>query len=153
MIDKANVSSFTANTTTNCHSLFLNDEFGNFANAISGRLEESKMEMNIGSTLATTNLSIDAQFFADPDAPIYSHIDKYRSEINAAIIKQTSLSPKHLSKIWNIKEDLADKAMAQTTHLLRRGLDNELSKRYSTNDRMLRYKQINSQFYTDTLFV
>ena len=31
-------------------------------------------------------------------------------------------------------------------------MDGPFSRRYSTNDRMLRYKRIHSQFYTDTFF-
>ena len=39
-----------------------------------------------------------------------------------------------------------------TTQLNRRSIDASLSRRFSANDRMLRYKRINSLFYTDTFF-
>ena len=58
-----------------------------------------------------------------------------------------------MSKIWNISNDAASKALAQSTQYCRHGASNALSRQYSTNDRMLRYKRINSQFYTDTFFV
>ena len=57
----------------------------------------------------------------------------------------------HLSKIWKIKEDLADAAIDHNTQLCKRHADNGLSRNFSTNDRMLRYKRINSVFFTDTL--
>ena len=41
----------------------------------------------------------------------------------------------------------------QTTQLNKQGADNDLSRHFSTNDRMLRYCRIDSQFFTDTFFV
>ena len=67
--------------------------------------------------------------------------------------RSTTISAEHLSKIWRIKPEVASKAIAQNSHLYRQGMDTELSKRFSTNDRMLRYKRIRSNFFTDTFFV
>ena len=67
--------------------------------------------------------------------------------------RPNTISVKHLSKIWRITSEVASKAIAQNSHLYRQGMDTELSKRFSTNDRMLRYKRIRSNFFTDTFFV
>jgi len=69
------------------------------------------------------------------------------------VSKPKTISFDFLSKIWNISEDLASKVLDQTTQLNRQGADNDLSRHFSTNDRMLRYRRINSQFATDTFFV
>lgn len=82
-------------------------------------------------------------------------IDDYKvDEINSAqASKPHIISPKFLSKVWNIKPDLANKSIDQTTQLDRSGADNNLSCQFSMNDQMLRYKHIESRFFTDTFFV
>ena len=88
------------------------------------------------------------------NAPIFGHVNDYRAQIDALEAKKPGkVSPEFLSRIWQIKPDLAKKALNQTTQLYRKGEDNALSCQFSTNDRMLRYKRIESQFYTDTFFV
>mmetsp|Transcript_12713 Transcript_12713/g.18113 ORF Transcript_12713/g.18113 Transcript_12713/m.18113 type:complete len:240 (+) Transcript_12713:2517-3236(+) len=58
----------------------------------------------------------------------------------------------HLAKIWRVSPDEAEKALDQSTILLRKGSSNPLSRCFPTNDRMLRYQRINSYFFTDTFF-
>ena len=67
--------------------------------------------------------------------------------------RPTTISAERLSKIWRIEPEVASKAIAQNSHFYRQGIGTELSKRFSTNDRMLRYKRIRSNFFTDTFFV
>ena len=67
--------------------------------------------------------------------------------------KPKTVNAEFLAKIWNIKNELASKVINQNTHLCIRGEDKDLSRLLSTNDRMLQYKRINSQFFTNTLFV
>ena len=57
-----------------------------------------------------------------------------------------------LAKLWSITEDTASGAIEHNTQLNRQSADNSLSRHFSTNDRMLRYKRIKSTFYTDTRF-
>ena len=139
-VDRSSISSFRATTH---HNNMNNDEESDLASNLEAQLEISKMKMAIGSTVGMSDF--DGLFIPDPDG-------------TGEICSTTAQLPKgitstHLSKIWKIKEDLAQRALDQTTHLYRQGMDNELSKRLSTNDRMLQYKRINSQFFTDTLFV
>lgn len=56
-----------------------------------------------------------------------------------------------LSKTWMITEDLAQDSIDKNTQLVQHNQENSLSRNYSTNDHMLRYKQLMSVFYNDTL--
>ena len=51
-----------------------------------------------------------------------------------------------LSKVWKFDLDLAKKTLDVTTQKCKRVKDPSLSRNYSTNDRMLRYKLI-AQFF------
>ena len=57
-----------------------------------------------------------------------------------------------LSKLWCISEDLTKGAVDQNTQLCRHVSDNIMPRQFSTNDRMLRYRRINSTFFSDTMF-
>ena len=119
-----------------------------FAKSLNDCLESSKFGISIGSV--TSYIEDAPELFE----PIFGHIDDFKSEIDAVQANRPGkVTPELLSKIWHIKEDLAKKTIIQTTQLYRQGADNDLSRQFSTNDRMLRYKRINSQFFTDTLFV
>ena len=75
------------------------------------------------------------------------------ASVSATMGKPKGISPSFLSKIWNIRNDEAVKVLEQTTHLRSQGAPNALSRRSSTNDKMLRYRRIDSVFFTDTFFV
>ena len=62
------------------------------------------------------------------------------------------VSPEHLSKVWRISHEDAKRTIEVTTQLGRRSMDALLARRFGTNDRMLRYRRINSLFFTDTFF-
>ena len=87
------------------------------------------------------------------EKPIFDHFDRLFAEIDTAYAsKPKSVSADFISKIWQISNEDAIGVLKQNTQLLRQGADNDLSRHFSTNDRMLRYRCINSQFYTDTFF-
>jgi hypothetical protein len=50
----------------------------------------------------------------------------------------SGVNPEHLSKIWSICHEDAERTLDNTSHLLQRATNPELSKIYETNDRMLR---------------
>ena len=138
-------------------------ESAGFVSALNARVEQSKMAMAIGST-STTAINDTTDLFVFPDqedylqdepfAPAFHHMDDFRAEIDAAqASKPQNVTSDFLSKVWKIKPEAAKKALHQTTQRYRQGADNSLSRQFSTNDRMLRYKRIQSQFFTDTLFV
>jgi hypothetical protein len=124
------------------------EELSGLVQALNVHLEVSKFCTSIGSTTAYKNDSCDLF------EPTFSPVSTHKATLHSIQASHPShLTPQFLSKIWNIKTDLASKTLDQTTQLNRQGGDNELSRHFSTNDRMLRYKRINSQFFTDTFYV
>ena len=66
--------------------------------------------------------------------------------------KPRGVDPKHLSKIWRISHEDAQRTIDVTTQTSTRKDDPAISRNYSTNDRMLRYKRIKDFFFMDTFF-
>jgi len=62
------------------------------------------------------------------------------------------VTAEHLSKVWRISHEEASRTLDVTSQHNRQSIDSSLSRRFSSNDRMLRYKRIDSLFYTDTFF-
>ena len=113
---------------------------------LSARAEIGKFGISIGCT--------DAKMALDPPVCFQLDLNDQSFETCSAIGgKPKTVSADFLSKIWNINHDQAHKCLKQNTQLYRRGGHNDLSRHFSTNDRMLRYSRIDSQFYTDTFFV
>ena len=120
--------------------------------SISKAFTDKAMDAKIGMALGITgsnqskcNLFIDDQSQIIPD-----HFECQGLTVDG---KRKGVSAEFLSKIWRIKYEEAEKTLQQSTQLKRQGADNALSRRFATNDRMLRYKRINSVFFTDTFFV
>ncbi len=63
------------------------------------------------------------------------------------------ITSKSLAKMWCINEVQAQAVIDSSTQLNRQSADNSLSRNFSTNDRMLRYRRLHSVFFTDTMFV
>ena len=83
----------------------------------------------------------------------YSGNDHLPAIASVTATQLTSISADYLTKIWHKRNDEAVKALDLTTQLYRHGANNALSRQFSTNDRMLRNKRIDSTFFTDTFFV
>jgi len=66
--------------------------------------------------------------------------------------KAKGVDAEHLSKIWRISYDDAKRTIEATSQNSIRTQDPTLSRNYGTNDRMLRYKRINTYFFMDTFF-
>ena len=66
--------------------------------------------------------------------------------------KCRGVDTKHLSKIWRIGHEDAQRTIDVTTQMSTRTDDPTLSRNYSTNHRMLRYKGIKNFFFMDTFF-
>ena len=67
--------------------------------------------------------------------------------------KTTGTIPEFIKKLWFISDKEAKVVVESNTQLNRQSNDGLLSRQFSTNDQMLRYKIINSYFFTDTLLV
>lgn len=133
-------------STISSYSAAVNDSLA-FADALNTSAEISKLCMSLGSTTLSSH---DKELFVQSIPDI---ANDFRARVHATTSTPSTVAADFLSKIWNISNDQASKAIKQNTHLFRQGADNDLSRQYSTNDRMLRYKRIESQFFTDTFFV
>ena len=138
-----------------------------FTHAINSRGDVSKFSASIGSINTQSNES--KQDLFDPLGPSTMGWDKLEKSLESVLdpkllsnvkahlasaeaARPKGISPSALSKLWMIKENLAEGAIEQNTQLCRQSADNNLSRQYTTNDRMLRYKRLQSVFYTDTMF-
>ena len=78
---------------------------------------------------------------------------KAQASVNAVLADPSNgISPRLLSKLWCVPENLAKETIAQSTQLCRHNADNYMSRNISTNDCMLRYRRLQSVFFTDTMF-
>lgn len=67
-------------------------------------------------------------------------------------IMQPSVDPDKLANRWGISLDAAKRTVRQTTQRgIRSVLHPTLSRRFRTNDRQMRYRQLQHDLYTDTL--
>jgi len=67
--------------------------------------------------------------------------------------KSKGISAEHLSKVWSTPHEDAARTLQVTTQRLRHDADASLSRNFGTNDRAVRYKKLESYFFSDTLFV
>ena len=160
----ANVSSaYTAPTIQSS----INDQDADFYNALNCRGENSKSAASIGSCDLSMNhspflfniinelITTTWDNFEDSLKGVLnpSQIEFVRAHISAAeASKPKGVSPTMISKLWCISDKPAEGAIDQNIKLCLNNSDNALSKKFTTNDRMLRYKRIQSTFYSDTMF-
>ena len=78
-------------------------------------------------------------------------LDSIFVSATAARLKN-DIDAQHLAKVWKIDLDSAKQTLEVTSQHCSRQSNQHLSRNYSTNDRMLRYKRINEYFYMDTFF-
>ena len=132
-------------------------EVSEFANALNLTGAISKMFGSIGSCVVGAEDSDDLF----KSKPFFTTVDdleeQFSKEVSVAVSAAHAdmakgVKKEVLAKLWSITEDNASDAIEHNTQLNWQNADNSLSRHFSTNDRMLRYKRINSTFYTDTLF-
>ena len=63
--------------------------------------------------------------------------------------RSKGVSSDHLPKIWSIHKEAAENTIDCTNQLRKHDTEGVLSRHFSTNYRMLRYKRINSLFFTN----
>ena len=135
-----------------------------FSNALLSQTIQSHFKMNIGSTTCFAQKDDDSLFESPTNVNIIEdELDEDASpppgyglgiaEVSAVALKSDGVSADFLAKIWHVKHEEAVKVLDQSTQLCRKGGNNTLSRHYDTNDRMLRYRRLNSMFFTDTFFV
>ena len=100
--------------------------------------------MSVGSTTTHIGLTDFGALFEDSTIVkiLVVHVERPKG-----------VKPDDLAKVWWINVETARRTLEITTQLKQQYTDVNLSHNFSTNDRMLRYRQINSHFFTDTFFV
>ena len=71
--------------------------------------------------------------------------------VNASTSKY--VKPVDLAKVWRIDIETARRTIEMTTQWKQEDADGYLSRKFSTNDRMLQYRRINSHLFIYTFFV
>ncbi len=102
----------------------------------------SVKEMALGSV---TVGNLGCELFDAPDG------DSFISAVTAG--KPGGVSAERLAKLFSIPFDDAARTLAVTTQLNRQTANSSLSRNFETKDQMVRYKQLNSTFFTDTMYV
>ena len=59
----------------------------------------------------------------------------------------------HLSRVWRISEEVAQRTLDVTTKLNKQDADTSLSCHFGTNNQSLRYKRLSSLFYKIKIFI
>ena len=142
----------------------MNDQNADFANALNCRREISKFAASIGGCDLSTNHS--PFLFDSTNYPITTTWDTFDDSLKglldplqiefvwanisaAETIEPKGLSPTMLSNLWCISDKLAEGAIDQNTQLCWNNADNALSQQFTKNDRILRYKRIQSKSYSE----
>jgi hypothetical protein len=90
-------------------------------------------------------------YLSQMDRPLGAGIDLDDFMISASYAKMTrSVQAVHLSKVWRIDMETAERTLEITSQKCNRKPSTELSQNYATNDKMLRYKRIKEFFFMDT---
>ena len=105
--------------------------------AVTERAEKSKISMEAGGIFFDGFNGIDEKMFE------YSanHDDTPKG-----------ITVEQLRKVWRVSNEVAQKTLDVTKKLNKQDTDSTPSRHFSTNDRMLRYKILESLFYTDTFY-
>ena len=130
--------------------------------ALNMRNEHGQFAMNIGATSIFDQTYLDdgdSQDSSDDDDTSQDNSDddfdpmELDDDTNEVLLdnfmastaqagKSRGVDPKHLSKIWRISHEDAQRTIDVTTQMSIQTDDPTLSRNYSTNDMMLRYKRI-----------
>ena len=128
-----------------------------FANAVSNAAATSKFKVSVGSTsMIPPDEEDDLWSNSEPISmmvdlnDLEASLTSLEAQLSAVGKAAKGVSAEHLSKVWSIDLDTAKKTIDLTTQLCKHGESDHLRRQYSTNDRMLRYKRINTHFFTDT---
>ena len=122
------------------------------AQKIVSKLEDWALRYNISSAIGNTVIGENSCILFSTS---YDELDnKFSSSISSLSANNSKgVSPEFLEKIWCITPEQASDAITRNSQHNRQSTEGMLSRHFSTNDRMLRYRRIKSNFFTDTMFV
>ena len=135
-------------------------DMGRFGMSI-GSTNASSSEFLVHDDDSTTEIDEDNALNESDDHTLdelFASMTKGEIDLDDIMISATHASkPKgtdaaHLSKIWRIDLETAERTLDITSQNSKRTDDPKLSRNYGTNDRMLRYKRISEYFFMDTFF-
>ena len=116
-----------------------------FAAKISAAIAQSKFSEAIGATLVNDD-GCELWAAAEPSTQ--------DAEVSSSRVgKVRGVSPEILSKVFKISHEEAANTIKVTTQYNKQDADSSVSRRFGTNDRDLRYRRINTYFFTDTFYV
>ncbi len=120
-----------------------------FATNVCNRRDDGAFAASIGAT----NVGRSADENIEPNESVTDGmLDEFFSASSTFASTSQGVSSKHLAKVWRISQKQAERTLEVTSQRLRRSEDPKLSRNYSTNDRMLRYKRVHEYFFMDTFF-
>ena len=146
------------NSASRCDNSGAQVEANIFATFLNERLETAKVAaMSLGSMDTGEASNLQTYLNLPSQGTLNFNMNDMTSEfdsISTSVVeagKQRVITPGMLAKIWRIDYDSVKGTLETTTQLNRQDASNSLSRKFSTNDRMLQYKRINSCFFIDTM--
>jgi hypothetical protein len=104
---------------------------------------ETSTDEDSNASLASNNLEDDCAYKVD--------LDEFMASATHARPRKNTTA-EHLSKVWCIDLERAKLTLDITTQNCGRVDNQDLSRNYGTNNKMLRYKRIQEYFFMDTFF-
>lgn len=122
---------------------------------LSGKAEDGHFKMSVGATTPYESRYLVETTLSDDESPELElddfDIEEFMSSATHARMTRDT-DAQHLSTIWRIDLETAKRTLETTSQHCARTPGDDLSRNYSTNDRMLRYKRIKEYFFMDTFY-
>ena len=123
-----------------------------FYDALETQTAVSKFKMAVGATIIVEPEDVDDLWLEmepwsvtidiSSSKNMVEGLDGLDQEISAMSTRANGVIPERFSKIWSIGIETAKRTIGLTSQRVKHGGSDHLKRRYSTNDRMLRYKRI-----------
>ena len=131
-----------------------------FYDALETQTAVSKLKMSVGAT-SIIEPEEDDDLWTNEEpwsvtidiSSLEKMVDDLDKEVGATATRASGVTPERLSKIWSIDIETAKRTIDLTSQHVKHEGSSHLKRRYSTNDRMLRYKRIRTHFFMDTFQV
>ena len=117
-----------------------------FEASITNRATISHLSMALGST------TIDDSACEVFESRAYNELLSMADVSAISAGRSQGVTPEHIAKIWRIPFDDAVKTLEATTQLIKKNPESSLSRNADTNNRAVRYRRLDSTFFTDTMF-
>ena len=101
---------------------------------------------------SVSTVCTDPNIFANQLCDSFPTDDLFRAVSGVQSTRSEGVTPMELAGRWNIGLDTAKRTLQATTQLCTRSTNPTLSRRFSANDRMLRYPRVSTDVFMDTFF-